>query len=227
MNPILVILIEDQLLLSQSLAASLRSRLSVSVIGEYCTIETVQKAGAELRKASVALVDIKLGSRTAFELVSGIKQMAPALRCIWMTCVEEDYLLEAAFAANLPGFVHKEDSLDVLFTAIETVAAGGRYYSESIVQRRRAQRSDPEHFSRILSPREQEVLKLIGAGMSNFEAAAILGLSAGTLQAHRRNIMARLDLHSAAELQAYALRFGFADQKQLKVPSLVARPTHR
>jgi DNA-binding NarL/FixJ family response regulator len=150
-------------------------------------------------------------------MVAELRQRAPDLRMVWMTCIGEDFLLEEAFAANLPGFVHKEDPLDVLFAAIEIVASGGRYYSESIVRRRRVSRADPDHYSRILSNREQEVLKLIGAGFSNPEGAAMLGLSASTVQSHCRNIMARLDLHTAAELQAYALNNGFVDVTALRV----------
>jgi DNA-binding CsgD family transcriptional regulator len=59
---------------------------------------------------------------------------------------------------------------------------------------------------------------MLGQGLSNQEAAAFLGLSPGTVQAHRRNIMARLQLHSAAELQAYALKSGFITSEKLQTP---------
>ena len=61
----------------------------------------------------------------------------------------------------------------------------------------------------MLSPREQDFLKLMGAGFSDAEAAAALGLGASTAQTHRRNVMAKLNLHSAQELQTYALKAGF------------------
>lgn len=225
-SPLSVVLIEDQALMRQSIAASLRLRLSITVAGEFATVSDVLAAPDVWTNANVALVDIRLGQETSFALVTELTRRAPDLRLIWMTSIDEDYLIEQAFAANLPGFVHKDDPLDVLIAALETVAAGGRYYSESVIQRRRACRANPEHYSRILSLREQEVLKLIGAGFDNQEAAALLGLSASTVQSHRRNIMARLDLHTAAELQAYALGHGFVDVTAFK-PTASRPPASR
>lgn len=217
--PLSVVLIEDQALLRQSIATSLRQRLSLTVVGEFASVAAVLAAPEIWTNAQVALVDVRLGEETSFALAAELVQRAPDLRLIWMTSIDEDYLIEKAFSAKLPGFVHKDDPLDVLVHAIETVAAGGRYYSDSVIQRRRVGRANPEHYSRILSPREQEVLKLIGAGFDNEEAAAVLSLSASTVQSHRRNIMARLDLHTAAELQAYALGHGFVDVTAFKPAS--------
>ena len=214
-SPVKLVLIEDQMLLRQSLAASLRSRLPITEIFEFGGVDEVLAAPETWRTADVALVDIRLNQENSFELTTVLRKQAPRLRLIWMTSVDEGVLMEEAFAADLPGFVHKEDELDVLVEAINTVMKGGRYYSDSIT-RRRKNRNDPLHFSRILSSREQEVLKVIGSGLSNTEAGAFLGLSPGTIQAHRRNIMSKLDLHTAAELQAYALRRGFVDINGIK-----------
>ena len=214
--PLRIILIEDQHLLRESMALILHNKLGANIIGAYSTTQAPLEDQQTLMSADLALVDVRLADGEAFGLVAQIRQIAPNLKLIWVTSIEEDYLLQKAFEANLPGFVHKEDHLDVLITAIVRVSSGGTYLSESIQRLRRGLKAKPDSFVRILSPREQEILRHLGAGFSNDEAAAFLGLSAGTVQAHRRNIMARLNVHTASELQAYALRHGFTSPKALK-----------
>jgi DNA-binding NarL/FixJ family response regulator len=89
------------------------------------------------------------------------------------------------------------------------IAAGGAFFSPRYVERQRALARDQTSFDKLLSPREQDFIKLIGAGYTDAEAAAALGLGASTAQTHRRNVMAKLNLHSAQELQTYALKAGF------------------
>jgi DNA-binding NarL/FixJ family response regulator len=213
-----LILIEDQQLFRESVAALLRTKLGAEIVAVYSTAAAPLQEPEKLKEADLALVDVRLSDTEAFDLVAELRRIAPGLKLIWVTSIEEDYLLQRAFEANLPGFIHKEDSIEVLITAVQRVAEGGTYVSRSIEKLRQGLKSKPDYFTRILSPREQEVLRFIGAGFSNDEAAAMLGLSAGTIQAHRRNIMARIDVHSASELQAYALRHGFTSPKALKIP---------
>jgi len=215
-NPLRLVLIEDQHLFRESLAASLANRIPIEIIGTFASSEAALKQLDLICTADVALIDVRLGTDNSFEVVEQLRLRQPLPGMIWVSSIDEEFLIARAFAANLPGFVHKEDSLDVLVAAIETVAAGGRYYSEAVLHLRRAQKSRPDHFELILSDREQEVLRYLGAGLSNEETAALLGLSSGTIQAHRRNIMARLDLHRASDLVAYAVRHGFTEPKALR-----------
>jgi len=218
MTTIPLIIVEDQILLRDALAKSLQARPHLRIIGHYGSAKEVRQHLAQFESAQVALIDILLGDERAFDLVATLRQAVPHVKLIWMTGLNEDVLLDQAFDARLPGFVHKEDSFETIAVAIETVARGGRYYSQTVQQRRVEMRARPNHYSLILSAREQEIIRFLGAGLSNEETAAFFGLSEGTVQAHRRNIMAKLQLHSASELQAYALRHGFVDLKSLRMP---------
>ncbi|MBS0631965.1 MAG: response regulator transcription factor [Verrucomicrobia bacterium] len=213
-----IIIVEDQRLIGDSLAAMLNTRPGFSVVKTFVDAASVL---AELHQveADVALIDIRLGTETAFGLVKQLSTLRPTLALIWVTDVSEEFLVTQAFRAELKGFVHKSDSFEVLTAAVETVAAGGRFYSETVVQMRTRMRARPDFYNILLSEREQDVLKLIGAGLSNKETAALLGLSSGTIQAHRRNIMSRLELHTAAELMSYAVTRGFVDSKVLQAGS--------
>jgi DNA-binding NarL/FixJ family response regulator len=170
---------------------------------------------AVLARAEIGLVDLRLGEELATESLPRLREQVPLLRLIWVTGIGEPYLLEQALRLNLPGFVHKEDSIDVLVAAIERVHGGGTFLSPTVARMRDEMRRDPVHFAKILSEREQQVLALIGKGLSNEETAALLGLSAGTIHSHRRNIMERLGLRTAAEVQSYALQYGFTSPGRL------------
>ena len=211
-----IILIEDQQLFSESMANSLRNRIGATILGIYPSAEAVENATAVLEQTQVALVDIRLSDTEAFDLVIRLRESYPNLRLIWVTSMVGDYLFQRALDARLPGFVLKTDPIDVLVAAIETVATGGAYQSEAVLGLQTQLRLNTRHFNQLLSAREQEVLRYVGSGYSNDEVATLLGLREGTIHSHRRNIMAKLKLHTTVDLMVYAVRHGFADPNKLK-----------
>ncbi|MFI5337982.1 MAG: response regulator transcription factor, partial [Opitutales bacterium] len=103
-----------------------------------------------------------------------------------------------------------EQPVKVLREAITTVLAGRQYVSSLVRQLRASVRADPAAFDKILSEREQEVLRLVGDGLSNEQIARHLAISVSTAKHHRLNLMAKLDLHSTPQLIRYAMEKGFA-----------------
>jgi DNA-binding NarL/FixJ family response regulator len=213
-----LVIIEDQSLVQQTLFVAIRERLEVELAGAFCSGKQALANVTVLRSAQVCLLDLNLGEEQAFDFLPELQHVAPVLKFIWVTSVATEFLINRALEAKLEGFVHKNDPLSVLITAVERVAAGQYFISETVTKMQARFRQNPDHFKKLLSLREQELLGMLGQGLSNQEAAALLGLSPGTVQAHRRNIMARLQLHSAAELQAYALKSGFITSEKLQAP---------
>ncbi len=209
-------LLEDQTLFRDLITRTLKQSLNVSIVGSFACAQELLIKMSVVREADVGLLDVRLGTADSFELIPMLRNAAPGTRLMWVTSVLEDVLLQRALDANLPGFVHKDDSAEELITAVQRVAAGENFMSRSVRQRRDDLRNRSDLFSKVLSPREQEILKIIGSGFSNEEAAALLGISPETVKTHRRNIMLRLNLHSATELQAYALRNGFISASSLR-----------
>lgn len=209
-------LLEDQNLFRDLIVRTLKQSLNVSIIGSFSCAQELMTKIATVRDADVGLLDVRLGTADSFEVLPALRAKAPTTRLMWVTSVLEDVLLQRALDANLPGFVHKDDSAEELITAVQRVAAGESFMSTSVRQRRDQLRNRTDLFSKVLSTREQEILKIIGSGFTNEEAAALLGISPETVKTHRRNIMLRLNLHSAAELQAYAVRNGFASASGLR-----------
>lgn len=209
-------LLEDQTLFRDLIVRTLKQSLNVSIVGSFSCAQDLMAKISTVRNADVGLLDVRLGTADTFEVLPKLRASAPAPRLMWVTSVLEDVLLQRALDANLPGFVHKDDSAEELITAIQRVAAGETFMSASVRQRRDQLRNRSDLFCKVLSPREQEILRIVGSGFTNEEAAALLGISPETVKTHRRNIMLRLNLHSAAELQSYAIRNGFVSASGLR-----------
>lgn len=213
-----LVLIEDQRLIREGMFAAIRERMQVELAGAFASRKEVLANAHVLASAEVALLDLDLGEEQALEFLPEIKAAAPALRLIWVTSVTTEYLLSKALDAKLSGFVHKDDPIEVLVTAIERVAEGGDFQSETVQKMQARFRQGDQHFNKLLSRREQELLAFLGQGLSNDETAAIVGLSSSTVRTHRQHIMARLGLHSATELFAYALTTGFSTTGKVQSP---------
>jgi DNA-binding NarL/FixJ family response regulator len=111
------------------------------------------------------------------------------------------------------GYVLKDNSETVLKEAIRRVAEGGRYLSEVVEQavfEILEEDSAPprERESDVLTKREREVLRLIAEGRSNLQTASELAISVKTVNAHRYNLMKKLNFHNVQQLVRYAIRQG-------------------
>ena len=139
-------------------------------------------------------------------------EAAPAAEVLILTMHESERLASDALAAGARGCVLKSDGPRQLMAAVETVAAHRPYFAgkfaEMLVERRTRLDADvpSEGWRPRLSAREREVVQLIAEGRTNKEVALRLGISPKTAEAHRTNMMRRLNFHSVAELVRYAIR---------------------
>jgi two-component system response regulator NreC len=100
--------------------------------------------------------------------------------------------------------------MEMLKLAISEVLKGRVFFAEVVQQVRQKLRVQPKSFPKLLTGREQELLPLLGGGLSNEEVARELSISRYTVQLHRRNIMQKLNLHRTPDLIRYAVNRGFA-----------------
>jgi DNA-binding NarL/FixJ family response regulator len=112
--------------------------------------------------------------------------------------------VRAALAAGAHGFVSKTDCPVIVGRAIEAVARGETFLSRSV------QLLLDEAPGVDLTPRETEVLRWVGHGMTNKEIAQKLGLAVRTVESHRERLMTKLDAHNAADLTRAAIKRGLA-----------------
>ncbi len=211
-----IVIIEDQVMFRSALTVMLESRDNMKVIGGYISGAAFVEALPSLGHIDIILLDIQLPGEDGITLTGKFSTLLPDTRVILLSSAKEDYLLYKALQAGADGYVHKDDSAEALASAIDTVMQGGCYFGYTVQQLRRQMGHNPESFNKILTDKEQEVLEMLGQGLSNEEAAPLLALSPDTVQTHRRNIMRKLGLHSALELQSYALKRGFTSVNDLR-----------
>ena len=210
-----IVIIEDQIMFRSALTLMLESKMQASVVGGYASCADFQAALPTLGKISLILLDIQLPGEDGISFLGRFAKSIPDVKVILLSSVKEDYLLHKALQSGADGYVHKDDSAEALVSAIETVMQGGCYFGYTVQQLRRQMGHNPDSFTKILTDKEQAVLELLGQGLSNEEAAPMLALSPETVQTHRRNIMRKLGLHSALQLQSYALKRGFTSVTEL------------
>ena len=204
-----ILIIEDHTLVHDMLAAACAQLFPAA--GLHITGEG--KKGVELCalvKPDLVFLDLVLPDCDGLDLVPKLLEASPQAKVIALTSFADEFTVHRVLQTKVHGFIAKnEQPLGLLKEAIDTVLAGGRYFSPVVDRIKAALRADPASFDKVLSDHEQGLLKLFGEGLDNEAVAARVGLSANTVKVHRRNILSKLNLHSTPELMHYALEKGF------------------
>jgi two-component system response regulator NreC len=201
-------LAEDQRLIRELLAGVLAREADFQIVAEAGTGREAI-ALAESTRPDIVLLDISLPDLDGMEVARTLRKAQPKLAILALSIHEEPYFVQEMLRAGADGYVVKSAAVRELVQAIRTVSQGSMYLSPVIT--RQAVGRGPAFLSGAaarLSAREREVLALIANGKTSAEIAAKLLISAGTVEAHRRNIMTKLGLHTIAELTKYAVREG-------------------
>ena len=158
----------------------------------------------------LVILDLVLPDGDGLDLLPELFALAPPVKVIALSSHIDEFTLHRALSSRVHGILDKnEQPVRILREAMEAVLAGKQYLSSAVQRLRASLRADPAAFDKILSAREQDVLRLVGQGLPNEEVAARLKISPSTAKNHRLNLMAKLDLHSTPQLIRYAIEKGF------------------
>lgn len=206
-----LLLTDDHTLFRQGLRNLLEAEYDMQVVGEAQEgAEAVAKA-AEL-KPDIVLMDIGMPGLTSFEAARQIRRHRPETKVLFLTMYDDEDYLAQCLEAGGSGYVLKDSPADQLVSAIREIRRGGKYLSprlvaklvEDIHTRNPAERLTPR--INTLTPRERETLKFLAEGLSVKEIAVRLDLSTKTIEAHKFNLMRKLDIHNKAQLVQYAIK---------------------
>jgi len=169
-------------------------------------------AAAKQLRPDVVLMDIGMAGMSSFEATRQIRKERTDTKIVFLSMYDdEDYLAECVeIGAN--GYVLKDSPADQLVTAIREVHRGGSYLSPRLLTRLvdgfREQGSHAVRQPRFgtLTKREREILKMLAEGRSVKEIASEFDLSVKTVEAHKFNLMRKLDIHNKAQLVQYAVQ---------------------
>jgi two-component system NarL family response regulator len=194
---------EDQRLIRELLAQVLAREADFEVVAQAAS---GKEAIALVRSAApdVLVLDVGLPDMSGVEVARVLHNTQPKLGIVTLSMHEEPYFVQQMIQAGAEGYVVKSAALTELVQAIRSVHDGRMYLSPAITRHAVGKAAGPAR----LSEREAQVLALIANGYQSPAIAAKLAISVGTVEAHRRNIMTKLDLHTIAELTKYAVREG-------------------
>jgi DNA-binding NarL/FixJ family response regulator len=156
------------------------------------------------------LLDIDLPDRSGLDILCDVRNARPKMPVLFVSgSLEEEFVLRA-MRGGACGFVEKTTTPDELRKALTTAIAGGRYISPGMSGKLAFHSLDEadQSPSELLSDREFEVLRHLGAGKTVTEVAITLSLSVKTVSTYRARLLEKLNLHSTADLVRYALKKG-------------------
>jgi DNA-binding NarL/FixJ family response regulator len=212
-----VVIAEDHTLFRQGLKALLSFEPEFEVVGEAADgLEAYQRT--EELQPDIILLDLNMPRVDGMTAIKEIKRLCPEAKILVLTVHKtEEHVLET-LKSGASGYVLKDADHDELLLAMRSVLQDKCYLSPDISARivdaylngRQTDKTDTPW--RSLTAREKQVLKLVAEGYKTKEIAGLLCISEKTVAKHRANIMRKLDLHSASELTAYAMKRGLVGQ---------------
>ena len=153
------------------------------------------------------VLELELPEMSGPEVIRTIKAEQHEVRFVVYSGSSNLSLIQAGIDSRPQGFAHKTELLDVFAHTVTMVDQGYSFFSPYASQLMHEKKSRSRH-SAALSPRERSVVQLIAEGKSTKEAAALLSLSAKTVEHYRKNLMKKLNLNCVALLTIYAVRNG-------------------
>lgn len=211
MTSVRVLLAEDHRLVRAGIHALLDRMAGVEVVGEVSDGMEALKV-VEAIQPDLVLMDVAMPGLNGLEAASRISKQWPAVRIIMLSMHANEEYLRQALKAGAMGYLLKGADLVELEQTVRTVSGGASYLTPSVARHL----IDPDREGDVrelapverLSPRQREILQLIAEGHSTKEMAYRLKLSAKTVETHRAQLMARLDIHDIAGLVRFAIKAG-------------------
>ena len=213
-----VLIVDDHPLFREGLKSLLARHSSFEVIGEAGNGNDGLKKAKKLMP-DLVVMDISLPDQSGIEVTGKIRSLLPETRVIVLSMhTKIDYITEA-FRQGATGYVVKESATEKLMECLEIVSKG-EYFVDSSLSHRvvksllesdEKERKITDDGYNTLTPREQQVMRLLAEGHSTKQIAENLFISAKTVENHRSNIMSKLEVHTIMELVRYAARLGLID----------------
>ena len=210
-----VLLADDEAVVRAGVRAILAAAPDIEVVAEAAD----GRAAVDLARAhrpDVALLDIRMPVLDGLGAAAELRRAAPDVAVVILTTFSEDDYITAALDGGASGFLLKSGDPYELMAAVRAAHSGAAYLSPRIAHRviqqvsggRMSRRTAARERIAVLSPREREVLALVGAGLSNAEIGERLFLVEGTVKAYVSAVLSRLDVKNRVQAAVLAYEAG-------------------
>jgi len=211
-HPIRILLVNEIPLMGNVIAAALEDEPDIIVVGRVTNVDDALKLVQE-KEVDVALVSTRLPDQGALKLTSAITDLVPDTKVLALGLTEEKKRVLRYVEAGATGYVLKNDSLDDMIENVRAAVDDKVFVSPKIAAAMMERLSDlAQMFSDVensvtddagLTPRELEVLELIGEGLTNQQISEQLVIEVGTVKNHVHSILEKLNVGSRGEAAAY------------------------
>jgi DNA-binding NarL/FixJ family response regulator len=206
-----ILIADDQEIVRRGLRSLLEGQAGWQVVGEATTGRDALNRVTAL-KPDVVVMDISMPEMNGLEATRQILKALPKTEILILTMHESEQVVREVLEAGARGYVLKSDAGRSLVAAVDSLRQHRPFFtsrvSEMVLDGHPRGRGEALHESprSRLTPRERQIVQLLAEGKSNKEISGALGISVKTAEAHRSNVMRKLDLHSISDLVRYAIR---------------------
>ena len=215
MSAVRVLIADDQALFREGLRTLLSTRPEIEVVGEAAN-GAEALAQVERLEPSVVLMDLRMPVMDGIVATTAIRDRWPSIPVLVLTTFDDDASLFGALRAGAAGYLLKDVSSETLVAAVTAAARGEAFLQSTVTGRvvaafaRLMESGGPRAEALVmpLSPREREILALLGTGASNKEIADRVCLAEGTVKNHVTNILTKLDVRDRTQAALRARQLG-------------------
>jgi DNA-binding NarL/FixJ family response regulator len=210
-----VLIADDQALFREGLRTLLSTRSEIEVVGEAAN-GAEALAEVERLQPAVVLMDLRMPVMDGIVATTALRDRWPSIPVLVLTTFDDDASLFGALRAGAAGYLLKDVSSDTLVAAVTAAARGEAFLQSTVTGRvvaafaRLMESGGPRAEALVmpLSPREREILALLGTGASNKEIADRLCLAEGTVKNHVTNVLTKLDVRDRTQAALRARQLG-------------------
>lgn len=199
-----ILIVDDHPMVLRGIHSLLSASFAEATLVEASGAEEAKEAFSK-QSIDVLITDLDLKGESGLALIKHVRQVMPTTQVIIYTMHEEPWSVSEMADADTEAVVMKGDNAAELITAVKRLSEGKGYYSPTFYRLMGEQRLQPGR----LSKREIEVIEWTAKGLSATDMAEQLGISAHTIEFHRRRIMQKLDVTNAAEMIKRATELGW------------------
>jgi DNA-binding NarL/FixJ family response regulator len=224
MAKIRVLLTDDHTLFRQGVRTLLQAEPDIEIAGEAGNAAEAVELCEQLHP-DVVLMDVGMPGMSSFEATRVIRKSRPETRVLFLSMYDDEDYLSESMELGASGYILKDSPADQLVTAIREVHRGGSCLSPRLLARIVGNFCANGGLPTLRQPRlgtltkrEREVIKLLAEGNSVKEIATAFDLSVKTIEAHKFNLMRKLDIHNKAQLVQFAIQ-----KKIIRLPEMAYR----